>query len=63
MSECFEKIKSVCPVCLKTIDACKTVGTDGLIYMEKTCPEHGASIDELTPRMISFNNPFGACPE
>ena len=34
MSECFEKIKSVCPVCLKTIDACKTVGTDGLIYMD-----------------------------
>ncbi len=42
MSECFEKIKSVCPVCLKTIDASKTVGTDGLIYMEKACPEHGA---------------------
>ena len=42
MSECFENIKSVCPVCLKTIDACKTVGPDGLIYMEKTCPEHGA---------------------
>ena len=26
------------------------------------CPEHGVSIDELTPRMFSFNNPFGACP-
>ena len=25
------------------------------------CPEHGISIDELTPRMFSFNNPFGAC--
>lgn len=25
------------------------------------CPEHGASIEELTPRMFSFNNPFGAC--
>ena len=25
------------------------------------CPEHGVSIDELTPRMFSFNNPFGAC--
>lgn len=25
------------------------------------CPEHGTSIDELTPRMFSFNNPFGAC--
>ena len=25
------------------------------------CPEHGISIDELSPRMFSFNNPFGAC--
>ncbi|MCL2513668.1 MAG: excinuclease ABC subunit UvrA, partial [Oscillospiraceae bacterium] len=27
-----------------------------------SCPEHGFSIDELTPRMFSFNSPFGACP-
>ncbi|MCL1831308.1 MAG: excinuclease ABC subunit UvrA [Oscillospiraceae bacterium] len=27
------------------------------------CPVHGTSIDELTPRMFSFNNPFGACPK
>ena len=25
------------------------------------CPEHGASIEELEPRMFSFNSPFGAC--
>ncbi|MEG1641424.1 MAG: excinuclease ABC subunit UvrA, partial [Ruthenibacterium sp.] len=25
------------------------------------CPEHGVSIEELSPRMFSFNNPFGAC--
>lgn len=27
------------------------------------CPEHGVSIEELEPRMFSFNNPMGACPE
>ena len=27
------------------------------------CPEHGVCIDELEPRMFSFNNPLGACPE
>lgn len=27
------------------------------------CPDHGISIDELAPRMFSFNNPFGACPK
>jgi len=26
-----------------------------------SCPEHNISIEELTPRMFSFNNPFGAC--
>lgn len=27
------------------------------------CPECGFSIDELEPRMFSFNSPYGACPE
>ncbi len=27
------------------------------------CPEHGVSVEELAPRMFSFNNPFGACPK
>lgn len=27
------------------------------------CPDCGFSFPELTPRMFSFNNPFGACPE
>ena len=26
------------------------------------CPDHGISIEELEPRMFSFNAPFGACP-
>lgn len=32
--------KSVCPVCLKVIDAVKCTGPDG-IYLEKECEEHG----------------------
>ena len=27
------------------------------------CPEHGVSVEELEPRMFSFNNPMGACSE
>ena len=27
------------------------------------CPDHGVSIEELEPRMFSFNNPMGACPD
>ena len=26
-----------------------------------SCPEHDISMEELAPRMFSFNNPFGAC--
>jgi len=29
----------------------------------RACPRCGFSIEELTPRMFSFNNPMGACPE
>ena len=32
-----------------------------LFSLNYACPEHGISFDELTPRMFSFNNPFGAC--
>ena len=56
-------------------DSLETAGklTDGLIYIDViggeelhfsqnySCPEHNISIDELMPRMFSFNNPFGAC--
>lgn len=28
-----------------------------------SCPDCGISIEELSPRMFSFNSPFGACPE
>ncbi len=27
------------------------------------CPEHGAVMEELSPRLFSFNSPYGACPE
>jgi len=33
------------------------------IFSEKfACPECGISYPEITPRMFSFNNPYGACP-
>ncbi|MFN9070025.1 MAG: excinuclease ABC subunit UvrA [Cyanobacteriota bacterium] len=27
------------------------------------CPEHGAVMEELSPRLFSFNSPYGACPD
>ena len=37
-------------------------GEEKLYSLDYACPEHGVSIEELDPRMFSFNNPFGACP-
>lgn len=37
-------------------------GEEKLYSLDYACPEHGVSIEELEPRMFSFNNPFGVCP-
>ncbi|MBD2537227.1 excinuclease ABC subunit UvrA [Coleofasciculus sp. FACHB-SPT36] len=35
-----------------------------LVFSENfACPEHGAVMDELSPRLFSFNSPYGACPQ
>jgi len=36
---------------------------DILFSQSYACPDHGACIDELSPRMFSFNAPYGACPK
>ncbi|MDL2218860.1 excinuclease ABC subunit UvrA [Ruminococcaceae bacterium OttesenSCG-928-O06] len=36
-------------------------GEDMQFSQSYACPEHGSTIEELAPRMFSFNNPFGAC--
>lgn len=37
-------------------------GEEQLFSEDYACPDCGVSIEELTPRMFSFNNPYGACP-
>lgn len=40
------------------------IGGEELLFSQNyACPDHGVSIEELAPRMFSFNNPFGACPD
>ena len=39
------------------------LGDKEILYSQNyACPDCNISIEELTPRMFSFNNPFGACP-
>ncbi len=40
------------------------IGGEELVFSEKfACVECGLSYPEISPRMFSFNNPYGACPE
>ena len=36
-------------------------GREQMFSQRYSCPEHDIGIEELTPRMFSFNNPMGAC--
>lgn len=39
------------------------VGGEEMLFSERyACPECGTSISELSPRLFSFNSPYGACP-
>jgi excinuclease ABC subunit A len=71
-------VKNACPntaiavsYTFELVENAEELGVQGVYYdwhYEKTfsskfaCPDHGVSIEELEPRMFSFNAPFGACP-
>lgn len=38
-------------------------GEERIYSTSLTCPEHGVTIPEMSPRLFSFNSPYGACPE
>ncbi len=42
---------------------CEIIGRELLTFSKNyACPDCGISLEELSPRMFSFNSPFGACP-
>lgn len=74
----LEVTQSVCPVCLDVVDA-RIVVNDNAVYMEKSCPQHGAFSTYLWPdedhyrwlknfkfphvRPNAFKSPAKGCPE
>lgn len=51
---------------LKLAEGLVEAEVDGVVTLYSTkyaCPDCDISIEELQPRMFSFNSPFGACPE
>ena len=48
----------------ESIETAGTLTGEELHFSQSyACPEHGVSIEDLSPRMFSFNNPYGACPK
>ncbi len=48
-------------VCIQTLNADGGDGEELSFSQNYACKTHGISLGELTPRMFSFNNPYGAC--
>jgi excinuclease ABC subunit A len=47
---------------ISTTDAQDNLQSANIVFSENfACPEHGAVIEELSPRLFSFNSPYGAC--
>ena len=38
-------------------------GTEDLYSVKYACPDCGISLEEVEPRLFSFNTPYGACPD
>ena len=68
-----ERLTDSLGTCLKRsggiaiVDILREEGSDDqpseLVFSENfACPEHGAVMEELSPRLFSFNSPYGACP-
>ena len=58
-----DSIETACSLAggLVLID-CHADGREQLFSQNYACEDCGISIEELTPRMFSFNSPYGACP-
>lgn len=62
-----ERLADSLATCLKHSEGTAIVelvdNDEQIVFSENfACPEHGAVIEELSPRLFSFNSPYGACP-
>jgi len=63
LGTCLQKSDGLVTVELVDRDGSDPNAPRELVFSEHfACPEHGAVMDELSPRLFSFNSPYGACP-
>ncbi len=58
-----EALESACSIAEGLAVVANAAGKQELFNQKNSCPQCGASFEELQPRLFSFNSPFGACPE
>ncbi len=56
MSERIRETRSVCPVCLRNLPAALVRETDGKIWLEKSCPDHGAWRAPVWSGLMDFDS-------
>ena len=56
MSQPLRETRSVCPICLKNLPAALTRREDGVILLEKTCPQHGSFSVPVWQGLVDFES-------
>ncbi|AKG23822.1 excinuclease ABC subunit UvrA [Calothrix sp. 336/3] len=63
LSTCLKQAGGIAVISYTLPDAEPEAPEQEFIFSENfACPEHGAVMEELSPRLFSFNSPYGACP-
>jgi len=62
LSTCLKQSGGIANIVVSSNEG-ETTTDEELVFSENfACPEHGAVMEELSPRLFSFNSPYGACP-
>jgi excinuclease ABC subunit A len=63
LSTCLRLADGIAVIDLVETEAPDSEAATSITFSENfACPEHGAVMEELSPRLFSFNSPYGACP-
>ncbi len=63
LSTCLKQSNGIATILITPSSDNEQTSEQELVFSENfACPEHGAVMEELSPRLFSFNSPYGACP-
>jgi len=63
LSTCLKQSEGIATILVSPATDNPEAKDEEMVFSENfACPEHGAVMEELSPRLFSFNSPYGACP-